>query len=95
MADGKAHQDTDAAEIESNHDKITDSFDAMNLKTELLRGVYTYGFERPSAFQQRAIMPIIKGAVWNRQDRRLLHLRPPADRPDLQGMPGLNPCPDP
>ncbi|KAG9669255.1 ATP-dependent RNA helicase eIF4A, partial [Aureobasidium melanogenum] len=61
MVDGKAHQDIDAAEIESNHDKITDSFDAMNLKTELLRGVYTYGFERPSAFQQRAIMPIIKG----------------------------------
>jgi superfamily II DNA/RNA helicase len=24
-------------------------------------GVYAYGFERPSAIQQRAIMPIIKG----------------------------------
>ncbi|ORY91890.1 ATP-dependent RNA helicase eIF4A [Syncephalastrum racemosum] len=33
----------------------------MNLKTELLRGVYAYGFERPSAIQQRAIMPVIKG----------------------------------
>ncbi|KAF1837539.1 P-loop containing nucleoside triphosphate hydrolase protein [Decorospora gaudefroyi] len=28
---------------------------------ELLRGVYAYGFERPSAIQQRAIMPVIKG----------------------------------
>lgn len=33
----------------------------MNLKAELLRGVYAYGFERPSAIQQRAIMPVIKG----------------------------------
>lgn len=35
----------------------------MNLKPELLRGVYAYGFERPSAIQQRAIMPVIKGEV--------------------------------
>lgn len=35
----------------------------MNLKAELLRGVYAYGFERPSAIQQRAIMPVIKGEV--------------------------------
>lgn len=33
----------------------------MDLKPELLRGVYAYGFERPSAIQQRAIMPIITG----------------------------------
>lgn len=37
------------------------SFDDMELKPELLRGVYAYGFERPSAIQQRAIMPIITG----------------------------------
>lgn len=48
-------------QIESNYDEITDSFDSMNLKPELLRGVYAYGFERPSAIQQRAIMPVIKG----------------------------------
>ena len=50
------------AQIESNYDETTDSFDAMELKPELLRGVYAYGFERPSAIQQRAIMPVIKGA---------------------------------
>jgi ATP-dependent RNA helicase len=33
----------------------------MNLKPELLRGIYHYGFEKPSAIQQRAIMPIIQG----------------------------------
>jgi superfamily II DNA/RNA helicase len=48
-------------QIESNYDETTDSFDAMNLRPELLRGVYAYGFERPSAIQQRAIMPVIKG----------------------------------
>ncbi|KAK0260047.1 ATP-dependent RNA helicase eIF4A [Friedmanniomyces endolithicus] len=57
----KGLEDIEAAQIESNYDETTDSFDAMNLKPELLRGVYAYGFERPSAIQQRAIMPVIKG----------------------------------
>uniref|UniRef100_A0A914R4X7 DEAD-box RNA helicase Q domain-containing protein n=1 Tax=Parascaris equorum TaxID=6256 RepID=A0A914R4X7_PAREQ len=29
----------------------------MNLKEDLLRGVYAFGFEKPSAIQQRAIVP--------------------------------------
>lgn len=33
----------------------------MALKSELVRGVYNYGFERPSAVQQRVIAPVIKG----------------------------------
>lgn len=33
----------------------------MNLNESLLRGIYAYGFEKPSAIQQRAIMPCIKG----------------------------------
>ena len=33
----------------------------MALKKELVRGIYNYGFERPSAVQQRAIAPVIKG----------------------------------
>lgn len=47
--------------IESNWDEVVDSFDDMNLREDLLRGVYAYGFEKPSAIQQRAIMPCIKG----------------------------------
>lgn len=35
------------------------SFDDMQLKPDLLRGVYQYGFEKPSAIQQRAIGPIL------------------------------------
>jgi ATP-dependent RNA helicase len=34
------------------------SFDDMGLKEELLRGIYQYGFEKPSAIQQRAIKQI-------------------------------------
>ncbi|EEP82826.1 eukaryotic initiation factor 4A-6 [Uncinocarpus reesii 1704] len=58
----KGLEDIPDTQIESNYDEITDSFDAMNLRSELLRGVYAYGFERPSAIQQRAIMPVIKGS---------------------------------
>ncbi|KAM0213593.1 hypothetical protein ACHAQD_009246 [Fusarium lateritium] len=57
----KLHKDIKATRIESNYDEITESFDAMTLNSDLLRGVYTYGFETPSAVQQRAIMPMIKG----------------------------------
>lgn len=37
------------------------SFDDMNLDEALLRGIYAYGFEKPSAIQQRAILPCIRG----------------------------------
>jgi len=57
----KGLEEIPEGQIESNYDETVDSFDAMNLKPELLRGVYAYGFERPSAIQQRAIMPVIKG----------------------------------
>ncbi|KZP03836.1 P-loop containing nucleoside triphosphate hydrolase protein [Athelia psychrophila] len=48
-------------EIESTWDQVVDNFDDMELKPELLRGIYAYGYERPSAIQQRAIVPIVKG----------------------------------
>jgi len=47
--------------IESDWKEVVDNFDEMNLKEELLRGIYGYGFEKPSAIQQRAILPCIKG----------------------------------
>ncbi|XP_010557567.1 PREDICTED: DEAD-box ATP-dependent RNA helicase 2 [Tarenaya hassleriana] len=37
------------------------SFDHMGIKEDVLRGVYDYGFEKPSAIQQRAVMPILQG----------------------------------
>ena len=47
--------------IKSNWNEIVDNFDDINLKESLLRGIYAYGFEKPSAIQQRAISPCIKG----------------------------------
>ncbi|XP_061769902.1 eukaryotic initiation factor 4A-I-like [Nerophis ophidion] len=47
--------------IESNWHEIVDGFDEMSLREDLLRGIYAYGFEKPSAIQQRAILPCIKG----------------------------------
>lgn len=47
--------------IESNWDEVCASFDDMELREELLRAIYAYGFERPSAIQQRAIKPLILG----------------------------------
>ncbi len=37
----------------------------MHLREELLRGIYGYGFEKPSAIQQRAIAPCIKVSANN------------------------------
>lgn len=42
-------------------DEVHETFDAMGLKENLLRGIYAYGFEKPSAIQQRGIVPVIKG----------------------------------
>ncbi|GAA5862267.1 hypothetical protein JCM3774_004842 [Rhodotorula dairenensis] len=41
--------------------QVAPTFDALGLKEDLLRGIYAYGFEKPSAIQQRAILPVIKG----------------------------------
>lgn len=41
--------------------KVVNSFEAMKIRDPLLRGVYAFGFEKPSAIQQRAILPITQG----------------------------------
>lgn len=40
------------SEISTNWDECTTTFDSMDLKEDLLRGIYAYGFEKPSAIQQ-------------------------------------------
>ncbi|EGB08876.1 Apo-Eif4aiii [Aureococcus anophagefferens] len=58
-------RDVSTTEIEMNglstDVKVIDSFEGMALREDLLRGIYAYGFERPSAIQQRAITPIVAG----------------------------------
>ena len=41
--------------------KCYESFEDMNFPDNLLRGVYSYGFEKPSKIQQMAIVPIKEG----------------------------------
>ena len=51
-------------EIEESQDlKFAYSFEEMNLHPDLLRGIYAYGFEKPSLIQQKAILPVISGRV--------------------------------
>jgi len=53
LDNGEIREDQDIAKI--------DNFDNMSLRQELLRGIYSYGFERPSTIQQKAIAPTVKG----------------------------------
>merc|ERR1711904_628553 len=41
--------------------EVVPTFDEIGLRDDLLRGIYAYGFEKPSAVQQRAIIPITGG----------------------------------
>ena len=53
---------TDLSDLPStqsiNAPSLYESFDCMNLHQELIRGVYSYGFESPSRIQQLAIVPM-------------------------------------
>jgi translation initiation factor 4A len=40
---------------------IINSWDDLDLSRNILRGIYAYGFEKPSPIQQKAIKPIISG----------------------------------
>ncbi|KAK1864200.1 hypothetical protein I4F81_006750 [Pyropia yezoensis] len=59
-AGGSSAALADGSEITTNYTEVHETFDDMNLREELLRGIYAYGFEKPSAIQQRAIMPLIQ-----------------------------------
>ena len=62
MASSSKRLEAETADFETSEDvEIVPSFEKMGLKDELLRGIFAYGFEKPSAIQQRAIMPILKG----------------------------------
>lgn len=52
-----------AQTIANDDSEITaiQNWDDFQIKTELLRGIYSYGFENPSEIQKKAILPIISG----------------------------------
>ncbi|KAG8905641.1 RNA helicase [Tulasnella sp. 417] len=41
--------------------KVISAFDQLGLKDDLLRGLYDYGFETPSAVQQTVLVPMMSG----------------------------------
>jgi len=47
--------------MSENKVQVYTSFDDMNLKPQLLKNIYLYGFEKPSAIQQKAIIPLSSG----------------------------------
>ncbi|KAI0518867.1 hypothetical protein KFK09_006304 [Dendrobium nobile] len=51
----------DVQDFFTSYDEVYDIFDATSLHENLLRGIYAYGFEKPSAIQQRGIVPFCKG----------------------------------
>jgi len=57
--EGAVASAAEGEEVETNWDECTKTFDAMELKDDLLRGIYAYGFEQPSAIQQRAVKPML------------------------------------
>ncbi|XP_066935965.1 uncharacterized protein [Clytia hemisphaerica] len=61
FSNGGIDNSVSGEDIHSTWTEIVDNFDDMNLDEDLLRGIFAYGFEKPSAIQQRAIMPVIKG----------------------------------
>ena len=46
---------------EADNKREIQNWDDLNLKVDLLRGIYACGFENPSEIQKLAIMPIISG----------------------------------
>jgi translation initiation factor 4A len=47
--------------LKPNWTESVDRFDDMGIKEEVLRGIYGYGFNKPSPIQMRGILPVIQG----------------------------------
>jgi translation initiation factor 4A len=54
------NKESDNNELDLSKMKAS-SFDQMGLDINLLKGIYCYGFEKPSYIQQNAIIPLYKG----------------------------------
>ena len=47
--------------IETNWSEAVETFDDLELREDLLRGIYAYGFEQPSQIQKLGILPVLRG----------------------------------
>jgi translation initiation factor 4A len=57
----KVESPEDQTLLETNWYDVVESFDDLGLKKDLLRGIYGYGYVKPSAIQQKGIKPILMG----------------------------------
>ena len=57
----KSAVDATSIEDEMREVQVFKTFDDMGMSQELLRGVYTHGFETPTHIQERAIVPCMSG----------------------------------
>ena len=50
-------------QMSTENDSVNEfkSWDELDLNPKILRGIYAYGFEKPSPIQQKAIMPVVEG----------------------------------
>jgi translation initiation factor 4A len=53
--------DINASDANQEPIKTYEKWDDMDIPTDLLRGVFSYGFDLPSEIQKKAIMPIVSG----------------------------------
>jgi len=51
----------DSEYLQPNWDQSVDKFDDMGLKEDVLRGIYGYGFTKPSPIQMKGVLPVIQG----------------------------------
>lgn len=63
MSNEKQFESESGSEINGIDDTSYEinSFDELDIAPDILRGVYAYGFEKPSPIQKKAIKPIIAG----------------------------------
>ena len=56
------NESVESSEANIDYNDITiESFEDLNLKEHLLRGIYGNGYEQPSVIQRKAILPLING----------------------------------
>ena len=59
--EARLKKEADDEYLKPNWNESAEKFDDMGLKEEVLRGIYGYGFNKPSPIQQKGILPIIQG----------------------------------
>ena len=64
MAEGIDRREDQRLEFSTSKEvTVAPTFEAMHLKENLLRGIYAYGYESPSAVQSRAIVQICRAGA--------------------------------